>query len=644
MADLRLILLLLLIQSVSALLCPDQYCGTLPIRFPLWLKNTPGESGDSFCGHPELGIDCDANNTAILRGKNDTYVVAYVNYDRGFMTFKDKDLLSGPCPRAKHNLTLNREVLIPGNNNRIFFFFDCTNNIKNDLGLVRISCLENRSFAGIFDQDPTKSWSWWEYCKDHVISPVERAANGTDLNQRFGSLLKKGFEVKFNLSDDCSDCTKRRGTCAYVGRAGTDSELYRFQCLAPTGRNSKMKILIGVAAGSGGVLLACLFCLLFRRKKSKALNNSSKLLSWAPSSDTSSRKDLEGDSDLISGTPFFRYEELQNATSGFSSSNELGEGGFGIVYKGKLKDGRMVAVKRLFENNFKRVEQFMNEVVILNRLRHPNLVNLYGCTSRHSRELLLVYEYVPNGTVADHLHGDLASQQVLTWPLRLTIATETASAIAYLHAAEPPIIHRDIKTNNILLDVDFHVKVADFGLSRLYPIAATHVSTAPQGTPGYVDPEYHRFYQLTDKSDVYSFGVVLVELISSLPAVDLGRRRAEVNLSSMAVERIQNGRLDELVDPRLGFEHDPNVRRSIEAVAELAFRCLQDEKEMRPTMEDALEVLFSAQDNRRVSEDSAVGPRKTEEMVLLKGPGPPLTPSSIMDAWVSRATTPAASG
>jgi serine/threonine protein kinase len=178
-------------------------------------------------------------------------------------------------------------------------------------------------------------------------------------------------------------------------------------------------------------------------------------------------------------------------------------------------------VKRLYKNNYKRVEQFINEVDILSRLLHQNLVILYGCTSRSSRDLMLVYEFIPNGTVADHVHGSRASERGLTWPRRMSIAIETAEALAYLHAVE--IIHRDVKTNNILLDNSFHVKVADFGLSRLYPPEVTHVSTVPQGTPGYVDPVYHQCYKLTEKSDVYSFGVVLVELVSSKPAVDMGR-------------------------------------------------------------------------------------------------------------------------
>lgn len=167
----------------------------------------------------------------------------------------------------------------------------------------------------------------------------------------------------------------------------------------------------------------------------------------------------------------------------------------------------------------------MNEVQILTRMKHPNLVTLYGCSSQHCRELILVYEYVKNGTVADHLSGKNAKSGSLPWPVRLRIAIESAAALSYLHACG--IIHRDVKTSNILLDRNFSVKVADFGLSRLFPNVVTHVSTAPQGTPGYVDPEYSQCYQLTDKSDVYSFGVVLIELISSMPAVDMDRHRHE---------------------------------------------------------------------------------------------------------------------
>ncbi|KAL8167109.1 hypothetical protein V2J09_008608 [Rumex salicifolius] len=282
------------------------------------------------------------------------------------------------------------------------------------------------------------------------------------------------------------------------------------------------------------------------------------------------------------GVTVFSYAELQEVTNNFDPARELGEGGFGV-------DGREVAVKRMFENNYKRIEQFKNEIQILTNVRHPNLVTLYGSTSRHSRELLLVYEYIPNGTLADHLHGDQSKSVLLLWPTRLKIAIQTASALCYLHHND--IIHRDIKSNNILLEKSFVAKVADFGLSRLFPSDVSHVSTAPQGTPGYLDPEYHQCYHLTDRSDVYSFGVLLVELISSMEAVDLGREREEVNLANYAMNRIRCCEFGELVDFNLGFEKSFKVRRMTSLVSELAFRCLQHERESRPSMEEVLEAL-----------------------------------------------------
>ncbi|CAO2185525.1 unnamed protein product [Urochloa humidicola] len=342
-------------------------------------------------------------------------------------------------------------------------------------------------------------------------------------------------------------------------------------------------------------------------------------------------KDLE-----LGGSPhIFTYEELEEATDGFSDSRELGDGGFGTVYKGKLRDGRVVAVKRLYKNNYKRVEQFINEVDILSRLLHQNLVILYGCTSRSSRDLMLVYEYIPNGTVADHLHGPRASERGLTWPVRMNIAIETAEALAYLHAVE--IIHRDVKTNNILLDNSFHVKVADFGLSRLYPLEVTHVSTVPQGTPGYVDPVYHQCYKLTDKSDVYSFGVVLVELISSKPAVDMDRSHSEINLANMALNRIQNHEVEQLVDPELGYETDDETKRMVDLVAELAFQCLQLERDLRPSIKEVVDALNCIKNGD--SPEKRIEMKSPKEDAHLLKNSVQYSPDSVIHRFHSQSTT-----
>lgn len=392
-------------------------------------------------------------------------------------------------------------------------------------------------------------------------------------------------------------------------------------------------------AGAAGLLLVAAAVAFFIRKRNqrKVVNSSSKLLKYSGSGGTPTRS--RGGFDMESGNGStqdmgsrFSYEELEEATDSFNENRELGDGGFGTVYKGYLVDGRVVAVKRLYNNSYRRVEQFVNEAAILARLRHPNLVMFYGCTSKESRELLLVYEFVQNGTVADHLHGHRAQERALPWPLRLNIAIESAAALTYLHAIEPPIVHRDVKTNNILLDTDFHVKVADFGLSRLFPLDVTHVSTAPQGTPGYVDPEYHQCYQLTDKSDVYSFGVVLVELISSKPAVDITRQRNEINLAGMAINRIQKCQLEQLVDLELGYESDPATRKMMTMVAELAFRCLQQNGEMRPPIKEVHDVLRAIRDGSVVEKHG--GGKDKDDLV------PPFSPDTVHAPWDSRTTTP----
>ncbi|KAK2375872.1 LEAF RUST 10 DISEASE-RESISTANCE LOCUS RECEPTOR-LIKE PROTEIN KINASE 1.1 [Trifolium repens] len=357
---------------------------------------------------------------------------------------------------------------------------------------------------------------------------------------------------------------------------------------------------IGLSIGLATALFVILF-LCYWRIKSSEVKNQSRTNYHGLSRNTT----IPENGAVYFGIPVFSYDELKEATNNFDQARQIGEGGFGTIYYGKLGDGREVAVKRLFERNYRPVESFTNEIQILTRMRHRNLVSLYGCTSRHSRELLLVYEYVPNDTVSSHLHGEKAKNNPsLPWAVRIKIAIETAGALTYLHASD--VIHRDVKTSNILLDNSFCVKVADFGLSRLYPNDVTHVSTAPRGTPGYVDPEYRLCYQLTDKSDVYSFGVVLVELISSLPAVDLTRDRDDIKLANLAVRKIRRSEFHELIDPSLGIQTDERLKNMIISVAELAFQCLQDEKELRPSMSEVLEVLQRIESGKNEGENNEV--------------------------------------
>lgn len=290
-----------------------------------------------------------------------------------------------------------------------------------------------------------------------------------------------------------------------------------------------------------------------------------------------------------SSVPFYPYKEIERATNGFSEKQRLGTGAYGTVYAGKLHNDEWVAIKKIRYRDTESIDQVMNEIKLLSSVSHPNLVRLLGCCIEEG-EPILVYEFMPNGTLCQHLQRERG--QGLPWTIRLTIATETANAIAYLHSAmNPPIYHRDIKSSNILLDYNYKSKVADFGLSRLGMTESSHISTAPQGTPGYLDPQYHQYFHLSDKSDVYSFGVVLVEIITSQKVVDFSRSHSEVNLAALAVDRIGRGCVDEIIDPYLEPHRDAWTLSSVHHVAELAFRCLAFHRDMRPTMMEVAEEL-----------------------------------------------------
>ncbi|KAH7839482.1 hypothetical protein Vadar_004757 [Vaccinium darrowii] len=327
------------------------------------------------------------------------------------------------------------------------------------------------------------------------------------------SVLASEFSIEFHVSNACRECRRKGGRCDHDGP--------HFLCKKEKEGTSKLILILGTVITGVLILLLCLVIIIWHRRK---WNVSSYINSKNSSSDPSSKADIEGGSAYF-GACVFSYAALEQATHDFDPSKELGDGGFGTVYHRKLRDGREVAVKRLYEHNYKRVKQFMNEIKILTYLSHPNLVTLYGCTSRHSRELLLVYEYIPNGIVADHLHSDRAKDCPLSWP--------------------------------------------------------------------------------------------------------------------------QTG----LIDPSLGLESDSSIERMTLSVVEVAFRCLQLDKDMRPTMKEILEALMEIQAfkdenaGKIIDDGSALTSRRPtssldhEDVVLLKNTMAPISPASVTDRWVSNSTT-----
>ncbi|KAJ3680246.1 hypothetical protein LUZ60_016524 [Juncus effusus] len=301
----------------------------------------------------------------------------------------------------------------------------------------------------------------------------------------------------------------------------------------------------------------------------------------------------------------FTIEEIIDATNNFKDDQILGKGGYGTVYKGLLPNGEIVAIKKSKLLDETQIDQFINEVVVLSQINHRNVVKLIGCCLE-DQVPLLVYEFIPNGTLFHHIHENKTSN--LSWEKRLTIAAETAGAIAYLHCKTSiPIIHRDIKSANILLDDNYNAKVSDFGASRLVGFNETHITTIVQGTLGYLDPEYFHTSQLTEKSDVYSFGVVLMEILTGEMPVSVRKCEADQrNLASYFVRSLKRSLLLDVIDRKLINQVE---KLYLFAVADIASRCVRLKAEERPTMRevkvelDALRRLLKRQCSfERVSE------------------------------------------
>ncbi|KAJ8766340.1 hypothetical protein K2173_022399 [Erythroxylum novogranatense] len=287
---------------------------------------------------------------------------------------------------------------------------------------------------------------------------------------------------------------------------------------------------------------------------------------------------------------WFTLRDLKEATNRFSKDNVIGDGGYGVVYRGQLINGTTVAVKKLLNNPGQADKDFRVEVEAIGNVRHKNLVRLLGYCMEGTQRML-VYEYVNNGNLEQWLHGSMHHLGYLTWEARMKILLGTAKALAYLHEAiEPKVVHRDIKSSNILIDDNFDAKISDFGLAKLLGAGKTHITTRVMGTFGYVAPEYANSGLLNEKSDVYSFGVVLLEAITGRDPVDYGRPENEINLVEWLKMMVARRRTEEVVDPTI--ETRPSTSALKRALL-TALRCVDPEAEKRPKMSQVVRMLES---------------------------------------------------
>ncbi|KAG2623903.1 hypothetical protein PVAP13_3KG086500 [Panicum virgatum] len=324
---------------------------------------------------------------------------------------------------------------------------------------------------------------------------------------------------------------------------------------------------------------------------------------------------LSGSFRITDGCDGIQIVSLDEQSSTHATDNVIGEGGYGVVYRGRLSNGTPVAVKKILNNLGQAEREFRVEVEAIGHVRHKNLVRLLGyCVEGTQR--MLVYEYVNNGNLESWLHGELSQYSSLTWLARMKILLGTAKALAYLHEAiEPKVVHRDIKSSNILIDDEFNAKISDFGLAKMLGAGKSHIATRVMGTFGYVAPEYANSGLLNEKSDVYSFGVVLLEAITGRDPIDYERPPNEVNLVDWLKMMVANRRSEEVVDPNL--ERRPSTKELKRALL-TALRCIDLNAEKRPSMDQVVRMLDSnepiPQEERRHRQNRTPESSETEPL------------------------------
>lgn len=331
-----------------------------------------------------------------------------------------------------------------------------------------------------------------------------------------------------------------------------------------------------------------------------------------PASPPKGTVDIEEEISSVQNVKLYSFRELRVATEDFSPANKIGEGGFGSVYKGRLKDGILVAVKVLAAESRQGVREFLTELTVISDVKHENLVKLYGCCVEKDHRIL-VYGYLENNSLAKTLLGGHHSSIQFSWSTRTKICIGVAQGLAYLHEElEPYIVHRDIKASNILLDKDLTPKISDFGLAKLFPSHLTHISTRIAGTQGYLAPEYAIRGQLTRKADIYSFGVLLLEIVCGRCNQNKRLPVKDQYLLERAWELYRRGELGELMDTALNRDFDIDEACKY---LKIGLLCTQNVPKNRPSMSTIVKMLRGEMD---INEKNISSPGLLSELMGLK--------------------------
>ncbi|GJU63577.1 probable LRR receptor-like serine/threonine-protein kinase RFK1 isoform X1, partial [Tanacetum coccineum] len=376
------------------------------------------------------------------------------------------------------------------------------------------------------------------------------------------------LEIRFYWAGKGTTRFPRRGVYGPLVSA-IDVDPY-FKTCSVEGKKTNKGVYIGVGIGVPFLILLILV-ILWRKKCMKGPSKNDKY--------------FEG---MEFKTISFSLKQLKHATNNFNVSNKIGEGGFGPVYKGTLTDGTVVAVKQLSSHSKQGNREFLNEIGVISCLQHPNLVKLHGCCIEGD-QLLLVYEYLENNSLANVLFDEGKTRLMLDWPTRFKISIGIARGLAFLHEeSRIKIVHRDIKATNVLLDKDLNPKISDFGLAKLNEDDKTHVSTRVAGTIGYMAPEYALWGYLSDKADVYSYGVVLLEIVSGKNNNSYVPTNDCICLLDWACRLETSKQYEELFDEKLESKIN---KQEAETVVKVALLCTNGSPSMRPTMSEVVNML-----------------------------------------------------
>ncbi|GLJ09878.1 hypothetical protein SUGI_0117650 [Cryptomeria japonica] len=555
-------------------------CGNRFFEYPFGRKN-------SGCGDPALQLDCDLNVKMPLIDINgyQYYIVEPQAYMKGdpdhHMRIVEKSMWGDTCNPVTGNHSTEFWSKPPFHISEEFMdlslWGECGEGEENRELLSNIShTLEcNKNWYYSFTSDLSLS----TYCKSLVRLPIRKSDRS---NSRVDRMIQKGFTIAWNFSKACEDCELRNMACIYDT---SNPNLSHCESWSPVSSQAMIVakiVTIGIGIGVWAFLLIALCHALVDWK------------TWfSSSSEDSNVSSVEKFLQIyVDQTPTrYSYSQLMKITNNFA--DKIGEGGFGVVYKGKLPSGILVAVKMVDQSRHGE-NQFMNEVATIGRLHHVHLVRLMGyCYEQHRNGL--VYEYMANGSLEKLIFARREREHIINWAQLYSIAFGVARGIAYLHQdCDSRIIHFDIKPHNILLDEDFTPKIADFGLAKLCGKKDDHISmTAARGTPGYVAPEvWNRNLGLvTEKSDVYSFGMLLLEMVGGRKNIDVQvSRSSQLYFPEWAFKLMENGQLERTLtgSSKTGIECE---KEKAVRMAKVGLWCIQYNSTDRPSMSRVVQML-----------------------------------------------------